>query len=364
MKKYASSFGKPSPPAMAQIGSMIEGLLSWARNLGTTLHPSVQIYQDPLTGLSFGALEDIPPQMKLVNCSYEVTISYLNAVDAPGFARRSRKIFPRNFLDALGSENPNIIGHFFLMQQYLLGEESFWWPYIRLLPQPEAPSCIPALWPGEDQRYLDGTNAEPAIKKRMGMWEEEWKSTITLLRGFEGVEEYTFDLYKWAASIFGSRSFRPSLTIPESYVPVYADQVRKDKFSVLLPVMDIGNHNGVNNVDWITDPSSGVFVLSNRGPLHQGLQVFNYYGDKSNSELLVGYGFTLTPSPNLDRDVVNLKLKPGADALALRRSQYCHVIPHETENEVSELHREFLYFRNVPWVLAVPKNSTTFQIFI
>lgn len=318
---------------MSQTKSTIEGLLLWASGLGTSLHPEVEVYQDSTTGLSFRARNDIPSATKLVNCSYGVTLSYLNAVDASGFARHTSNPFPQAFLDALAPEDPHIIGHFFLMQQYLLRERSFWWHYIRLLPQPDKPSSIPALWPEEDQRYLDGTNAEPAIKKRKALWKDEWQKGTALLRGFENWEQYSYALYKWAGSIFGSRSFRPSLTIPDELVPDHADHVRKDKFSILLPVMDIGNHNGLNSVNWTPDLASGVFTLSNRGPVRKNDQIFNYYGNKSNSELLVGYGFTLPATSELDWDVVNLRLKPGANALALRRSQHCHAIPTSLEEE-------------------------------
>jgi hypothetical protein len=245
------------------------------------------------------------------------------------------------------------------MQQYLLGERSFWWPYIRLLPQPDKPSSIPALWPEEDQRYLDGTNAEPAIKRRTDMWNEEWRKSIELLQHrLENWEEYTYTLYIWAASIFGSRSFRPSLTIPDLLVPDHKEHVTKDKFSILLPVMDIGNHNGMNNVNWKPNPATGVFALSNRDSIRQNDQIFNYYGNKSNSELLVGYGFTLPTVPDLDRDVVNLKLKPGAEVLELRRSQYCHVIPREPEEEVSPGLPAFIFLRAL-WVERLLWESIT-----
>jgi hypothetical protein len=314
--------------------AMIEELLLWANSLGTRLHPDIQIYDDPVTGLSFQALKDVRPDTKLVNCSFEVTLSYLNAVEATGFPRHTHVPFPQEFLETLGPEDPNIIGHFFLMQQYLLRERSFWWHYIRLLPQPDKPSSIPALWPVEDQRYLDGTNAEPAIKKRTCLWKAEWEKGIKLLQDGSGNwEAYTYNLYKWAAGIFGSRSFRPSLTIPEILVQGHEERIRKDKFSILLPVMDIGNHNGINNVNWTLDPISGSFTLSNRGLIRQNDQIFNYYGNKSNSELLVGYGFILPTTPDVDRDVVNLKLKPPRGSLELRRSQSCHVVPGEPEEE-------------------------------
>jgi hypothetical protein len=234
----------------------------------------------------------------------------------------------------LKPEDPNIIGHFFLVQQYLMGEKSFWWPYIHLLPQPYKPESmvIPIWWPEADQKFLGGTNAEPPIKKRAELWKEEWERGISLLRGrFKDWESYSYGLYQWSATIFGSRSFRPSLTIPRELLldferdglSLILEHVRKDRFSILLPIMDIGNHNGVNQVRWVPDPASGLFNFSNREMIKEGSQIFNYYGQKSNSELLVAYGFILQ---NTDVDTLNLKLTPSPTALRLRRSQTCHVI--------------------------------------
>ena len=315
---------------------MIEDLLHWANRQGTTLHPSVEIYEDPTTGFSFRAVENISIETKLVSCPYGVSLSYLNALDVFPFARHSSEAFPQIFLDTLEPEHPNIIGHFFLMQQYLLGEKSFWWTYMRLLPQPDKPSNIPALWSEEDQKYLNGTNVEPAIRNRISLWEDDWLKAISLLSGFPNAEKYTSSLYRWAASVFGSRSFRPSLTIPISFVPDNATHIAEDKFSVLFPVMDIGNHNGTNNVDWTTDTFLGAFVLSNRSTFQQNEQIYNYYGNKSNGELLVAYGFILPPTPHLDRDVVNLELKPQHHALATRRTQCCYMILADAGEEVSD----------------------------
>jgi hypothetical protein len=73
----------------------------------------------------------------------------------------------------------------------------------------------------------------------------------------------------------------------------------------------------------VPDPASGLFNFSNREMIKEGSQIFNYYGQKSNSELLVAYGFILQ---NTDVDTLNLKLTPSPTALRLRRSQTCHVI--------------------------------------
>ena len=328
---------------------MIRDLVDWAREHRTSLHQDIEIYQDPLTGLSFRAAKSLPQATKIVNCSYQITLSYLNAISASSvFQNHKSVLFPPGFINALKQEDPNIIGHFFLVQQFLMREKSFWSPYIKLLPQPNEPErlAIPNWWPEADRQFLDGTNAEPPIKKREELWRGEWSKGVALLRErFENWEEYTYPLYQWAATIFGSRSFRASLTIPDGLMEqsetppddrsLTLDHIKKDRFSVLLPLMDIGNHSGVNQVDWLPDAIGGHFSLSIRNTIAEGSQIFNYYGNKSNSELLVAYGFLL---PNPENDKVNLKLTPSPDGMQLRRSQSCHVFHEHTQAE-----QEFMF---------------------
>jgi hypothetical protein len=104
--------------------------------------------------------------------------------------------------------------------------------------------------------------------------------------------------------------------------------VREDNFSLLLPVLDIGNHNGINNTEWLLDPRLGM-TLATRKVIAQGEQVYNFYGDKSNSELLVGYGFTLPKNlaSRFDNDAVNLKFIGTPTGLALYRSLSSYIPP-------------------------------------
>lgn len=322
---------------MSSNHSLIQDLLDWGVLHQSSLHPNVEIYQDPVTGLSFRARKEQPSGSTVVTTSHLISLSYLNAIEAQGYLRHASP-FPDEFIKNLSEDDPNIIGHFFLIQQYLMREASFWWPYIRLLPQPDQPQNlgIPVWWPRDDRKFLDGTNAEPPLEKRKDLWKAEWSKGISILQDqIANWQDYSYVLYQWAATIFGSRSFRASLTVQESTLrdPVTLGHVRKDRFSVLLPILDIGNHNGFNNVDWIPDRDG--LSLTIRNPVPAGDQIFNYYGNKSNSELLVAYGFTLPTieGSNFDRDVVNLKLKPSPEALSLRRSQSCHTVPRGAEEE-------------------------------
>ncbi|KAG9240792.1 hypothetical protein BJ878DRAFT_268684 [Calycina marina] len=325
---------------MSQDVENIRELLAWGNEHDSFLTHSVEIYHDPVTGLSFRTTEDLLSGSAIANCSYPVSLSYLNAIQHPGFPRRSEP-FPISFLETLAPDDPNVIGFFFLIQQYLLKEKSFWWPYIRLLPLPDGPGDlnIPVLWSDDDCRFLAGTNAEPPIRMKQRIWSSEWQKGIRLLQEESyDCQNFTLTLYRWAATIFGSRSFRASLVVADGIIsgndPQTLEHVEKDRFSVLLPIVDIGNHNGINNVKWKPDMRNGL-VFSNSYPISKGDQIFNYYGNKSNSELLVAYGFMLPESAGFEAntDSVNLLLKPTSHAVALRRQQACHTIPSNIDEE-------------------------------
>lgn len=83
---------------------------------------------------------------------------------------------------------------------------------------------------------------------------------------------------------------RQTVLLDFSRVP----ETRKD-FPVLVPIMDCLNHNPDAKVDWTFEP--GRFVLSLHEGVSNGKEVFNNYGPKSNSELLMGYGFCIEGNP-------------------------------------------------------------------
>lgn len=323
--------------------SEIKDLELWAKDHGAYLDPLVEIHRFESCGLGFKAVQVIDPGRTIVTCPYRISLSYLNAVGSSHyFPHYNSTPFPEIFLntfrqlpddpnDPVGLVGPVIIGNFFLIQQFLMGESSQWYPYIRLLPQPDQPQslAIPIWWPEEDRKFLDGTNAGPPLIQRKEIWRSQWKKGHALLKDrHENWQAYTYILYQWAATIFGSRSFRPSLTIPMILVgDSDLDNVRDDKFSVLLPLVDIGNHSGTNNIAWVPDPiSNGLNLMTSSNKYSKGSQIFNYYGDKSNSELLLGYGFILPEEFN--EDTVNIRVKPGVEALQLRRTQNCYRSPN------------------------------------
>lgn len=163
---------------------LIEELVGWGNSHGASLNPDVEIYYDETTGLSFRASKELARGSNVATCPYKISISYLNAIKSlsPMFSPHGDS-FPSFFLDNLEGSEPHIIGHFFLMQQYILKEKSFWWPYICLLPQPDEAEKLglPIWWSDEDLQFLESTNAEPAIKIQKSSWSKQFERGIELL---------------------------------------------------------------------------------------------------------------------------------------------------------------------------------------
>ncbi|KAL2161755.1 hypothetical protein VTH06DRAFT_7537 [Thermothelomyces fergusii] len=301
----------------ARFGALVE----WSRRHGARLHPSVEIYLDPVSKYSLrvspSAAEGLQPGFVAVSCPARITLSYLNALvdgplDRPGQETTPAGAFPPRFTQAVP---PHVLGRFFLVREYLKGKDSFWWPYIATLPAPEqvAAWALPPFWPDHDIAYLEGTNAHVAIQEIQDNVRREFKQARRLLKeeGFPDLPAYTQLLYKWAFCIFTSRSFRPSLVLSdaarERVSALLPQGVRLDDFSVLQPLLDIANHSPTARYAWDTASVPDACQLVCHDPYQPGAQVYNNYGFKTNSELLLAYGFILPETPSLHNDYVHVR---------------------------------------------------------
>lgn len=308
-----------------------EALLEWAHENGASLHPSIEIYQDEKTGFSLrvkpSATEPLHSPFKAVTCPTSITLSYLNAltdgpitppsptttaaapVHVPNTTPHKQKpAFPERFMTALP---PHVIGRFYLIQQYLKGPSSFWAPYIATLPDPSGQLdkwALPPFWTQDDIELLRGTNAYVAIGEIQENVKSEYKLARKVLKqeGYADYRAYTQVLYNWAYCMFTSRSFRPSLIL-EGSVRGWVEEklllpaaearggvkVKVDDFSILQPLYDIGNHSPEAKYSWnlTQEPEPSACELVCLDSYKPGEQVFNNYGSKTNSELLLGYGF-------------------------------------------------------------------------
>ncbi|CAK7271781.1 hypothetical protein SEPCBS119000_004779 [Sporothrix epigloea] len=361
--------GHDLPPATTNTDtpsqSCIAALLEWFKTEHHgQVHNGLDIYHSDETGLSFRASVTgnaaIAAGEPVVVCPLSASLSYLNAIGggwplgkASHLPKEPVSAFPAAFVHKVP---PHVIGRFFLIQQYLLGPSSPWAPYISALPEPHDFDAwaLPAVWPSEGRdgtalTLLEGTNAEVAAAEIRQRIDDEFREAWPLLQDDDIKIKYTLSLYKWAYCIFTSRSFRPSLVLTSVIQAALTrseadDAVDRhhlsminhvrlppdcsiDDFSLLLPVLDIGNHDPRSIVKWqpVVDASRTALTSSallnsipsatrdhavafSTGAAHSnGQPVFNNYGCKTNSELLVGYGFVLAPAPDLHNDYVHLR---------------------------------------------------------
>ncbi|OHE94975.1 SET domain-containing protein [Colletotrichum orchidophilum] len=307
----------------------MDELVDWAKSHGAAFHPSVEVYNDPNTGNSFRVSPEsagVSPGDTVVTCPLALTLSYLNATTTPnpGFHHNNNhEAFPSSFL---ASVPPHVISRFFLIRQYLLGKDSFWYPYIRTLPQPAnlAHWALPPLWPSDDVELLEDTNAHVAIAEIKARLRSEHKHALAAFGDNPARHDYTRLLYNWAYCIFTSRSFRPSLVIPAArqHTLSLPEGCAVDDFSLLLPLFDVGNHSPTARVAWATSSTSDaagedIVGLRTLDPYAPGAQVFNNYGTtKTNAELMLAYGFRIPESEGVHNDYVHVQKRGGAKAAA------------------------------------------------
>ncbi|KAG6006763.1 hypothetical protein E4U21_006748 [Claviceps maximensis] len=325
----------PVPVSASASGDMAT-LVEWAVSHGASLHPSVEVYHDAQTGLSFRVKPSAPalrPYEPIVKLPTALTLSYLNAVsEAAGAGAGPDHRDPRPLPpDVLAKARPHVVGRLFLIREYLRGRESFWWPYIQALPQPGPGSrrawALAPFWESDEAELLDGTNVEVGMAKIRGDVEREFSHARELLAPCAAdtsglnTKTLTRDLYQWAYCIFSSRSFMPGLVLSDAQLRMLPAGVAVDDFSVLLPLFDIGNHDMTTRVRWHLDQEEQQCALHVGSAYAPGQQIFNNYSMKTNAELLLGYGFMIPATDDLHNDYIHVRKRRTTPTREQEREQ-------------------------------------------
>jgi hypothetical protein len=165
----------------APMADILRDLKQWSNTHGISLHPSVDIKYNESKGFHLCALESNPLDQEkgnwVASCPHAASLSVLNAVaqEDPSFPLRS------NIGSVLSQKcSKTTIAHFLLIEQYLLGDKSFWAPYLKALPQPGSLST-PLYFSDDDRRWLAGTNLLKAVQLRESRWKEDCDKGIKAL---------------------------------------------------------------------------------------------------------------------------------------------------------------------------------------
>src|SRR5271170_62491 len=239
-------------------------LVSWVVQNEGYLHPDVEISFSTEQGFHVVVAKgkSIAAMTRIASCPMPATLSVLNALDIAPFRCQGTR-FPAPFV----RNDPNMVQNFFLMDQYVRGQKSWWAPYISTLPSPQDTKAL-SFTEEADIAWIEGTNLKAALLTQTEKWQAMYVAGLEQLKklrwhtALQGL--YTWELFQWAATIFGSRSFTSQVladTLP-------ADRARpiglydghgqhqqltslfSDGFPVLLPLLDLLNYKPRARVEW------------------------------------------------------------------------------------------------------------------
>lgn len=185
-------------------------------------------------------------------------------------------------------------------------------PYLDTLPSSDR-LRTPLHFSTEELDALKGTNLYGATIDRRRVWEAEWEQCLADVAtvNAEWGKGLTWERYLTASTYLSSRAF-PS-TLLSTTTPSLLQS--PNSYPVLIPGVDSLNHARAQPVSWVVShtpyaaESQGTISLVARTAVDGGAEIFNNYGAKPNSELLLGYGFTLPDNPD---DTIVLKIGGAA----------------------------------------------------
>lgn len=183
-----------------------------------------------------------------------------------------------------------------------------------MLPSPDVLSTSLHFSP-EELTLFGGSNLYGATNDRRSAWQSEWEVCQHVIQAVnpEWGTQLTWSKYLTAATYISSRAFPSTLLSPNPSL-----KPSPTSHPVLLPGIDSLNHARAHPVSWVVNKpvssSSSSHEIQDQDllislVLHQptegGSELFNNYGPKPNSELILGYGFSL---PNNPDDTIVLKI--------------------------------------------------------
>ncbi|KPI40927.1 Ribosomal lysine N-methyltransferase set10 [Cyphellophora attinorum] len=295
-------------------------LAEWVVTNGGYMHPDIDFAYSKDSGYHIvaGNGKTVTPGTRVSSCPMACTMSVMNVFNTTPFPNRGTR-FPEKFIRA-NLESPELLQTFFLMEQHVLGDQSWWAPYIKTLPTVNDVNQLQFDSPA-DAAFIRGTNLEVGYRELMARWRGYYDKGLIDLKANDWRQDkcfsYTWELFRWAASMFGSRGFSSAVladTAPaeDARLRITKDSaIRKlwaDRFSVLLPLMDMHNHKPKTKVDW--QPRTSFVGLQVHDTYQAGEQIYNNYGPKDNESLLLSYGF-ISENRSFQHVALSIQVPPG-----------------------------------------------------
>jgi len=176
----------------------------------------------------------------------------------------------------------------YLCQEKAKGRDSYWWPYMNILP--EKYRNMPIFFTPEELNWLKGSFTLDKIHDRIDSLRREYEN---IKRAVPEFGRYTHWEFVWARLVVITR--------------IFGLVIKGKKTDGLVPYADMLNHKRPNedesgDTKWTFDDDLYGFTITSLRTIPRAEQVYDSYGRKCNSRFFVNYGFTL--EDNDDNEVV------------------------------------------------------------
>lgn len=325
--------------------SKLERCLHWAKENGASIDDAVHFENSETNGFSAILNKSIDikslDQKKLIEIPKNLLITKHLAkeafVETDDGSIGNTNALTQMYLAKLMFDNSNC-------SEIMNEKRVFFKPYLDVLP---LDLSHPYFWPLEKLELLKKTDVYVILKQNLKKFILEWKSVVELLDikidhdrlafllqttldldddlSFNSLIDYIqisktsfledrsnipwdgFFAYLWSTCVFLSRAF-PAILIDKKCTDINE--------AFLLPIVDLLNHRNDTDVKWRFMDNNVVFFSDEQNfkgkRENPNNELFNNYGDKSNEELLLGYGFA---EENNNHDFCRLTMRLDNDYL-------------------------------------------------
>lgn len=181
----------------------------------------------------------------------------------------------------------------YLLQEKHKGKESFWYPYLAVLPEKYA--NMPLFFDEDMLALLKGSFSLQKIADRIDSLRREYDN---IRRAVPAFSQFTHEEFVWARLVVITR--------------IFGLVIKGNKTDGLAPYADMLNHKVPKETSWTFDDNRYGLIITSLKTIQRGEQVFDSYGRKCNSRFFVNYGFAL--DDNEDNEAVIRVELPANDA--------------------------------------------------
>jgi hypothetical protein len=162
----------------------IQSFREWFVGNGGYISPecSIETQADSSTCVTAKSNLEGSQNIVICTCPFQLSLSCLNvlAPDHPQYEKTARQS-ASEIAHLSGRVADQVVSCFFLIEQRLLGEQSFWKPYIDLLPA-EGQLMTPLYFSDEDLKWTVGTTLHAAIPDRRQTWQANFEKGCEVLQ--------------------------------------------------------------------------------------------------------------------------------------------------------------------------------------